>query len=127
MAGMKRRQEEDRGMRVNPEMFDVEDADDFTQVRRQYLTSREPRRGSLPGAWAHIEKSRKFTEQERSKSKPGRGFVRGFVAQGKTEALRSERLLEVGFSHSSEEAVKAKGRAVGAKGRTGQGTCWRER
>jgi len=127
MAGMKRRQEEDRGMRVNPEMFDIEDADDFTQVRRQYPASREPRRGSLPGAWAHIEKSRKFTEQERSKSKPGRGFVRGFGAQGKTEALRSEWHLEVGFSHSSEEEAKTIRRAVGAKGRTEQGTCWRER
>ena len=57
-------------MRVNPEMMNVEDADDFIQVRRQHLTSREPRRGSLPGARAHIEKSRKLTEQERSKSNP---------------------------------------------------------
>lgn len=113
-------------MRLNPEMFDVEDADDFTQVRRQHPTSREPRRWSLPGARAHIEKSRKLTEQERSKGKPGR-VVRGFVAQGKTEALQSEWPLEVGFSHSSEEAAKTGCRAVGAKGRTGQGTRGRER
>lgn len=113
-------------MRVNPEMIYVEGAEDFTQVCRQNPTSREPRRGSLPGAWAHIETSRRVTEQERSKSKPGR-VVRGFVAQGKTEALQSERHLEVGFSHSSEEAAKTSCRAVGAKGRTEQGTRWRER
>ena len=113
-------------MRVNPEMFHVEGADVFTQVRRQHPTSREPRRGSLPGAVAHIEKSRKFTEQERSKSKPGQ-VVRGFGAQGKTEALQSEWHLEVGFSHSSEEAAKTSCRAVGAKGRTEQGTGRRER
>jgi hypothetical protein len=41
--------------------------------------------------------------------------------------LRSERLLEVGFSHSSGEAAKANSRAVGAKGRTEQGTRWGER
>lgn len=113
-------------MRLNPEIIDVEDADDFTQVRRQHPSPREPKRWSLPGAWAHIEKSRKLTEQERSKSKPGQ-VVRGLVARGKTEALRSERLLEVGFSHSSEEAAKTRSRAVGAKGRTEQGTRWRER
>ena len=113
-------------MRLNPEIIDVEDAEDCTQVRRQHPMSREPRHGSLPGAWAHIEKSRKLTEQERSKSKPGR-IVWGFEAQGKTGALRSKRLLEVGFSHSSEEAAKTNSRAVGAKGRTEQGTRWRER
>ena len=126
MTGMKRRQEEERGMRINPEIIDVEGAEDCAQVCRQHPTSREPRRWSLPGARAHIEESRKLTEQERSKGKPGR-VVRGFGAQGKTEALQSEWHLEVGFSHSSEEAAKTSGRAVGAKGRTEQGTCWRER
>jgi hypothetical protein len=51
----------------------------------------------------------------------------GDKAQGKTEASRCERPLGVGFSHSSKEGAKPEGRAVGAKGRTEQGTRWRER
>ncbi len=113
-------------MRVNPEMIDVEDADDFTQVRRQYPASREPRRRSLPGAWAHIETSRRDTEQERPKCNRRKRYP-GTETQGQTEASRCEWHMGVGFSHSSEEEAKAKSRAVGAKGRTGQGTCWRER
>lgn len=123
---MKRRQEEERGMRVNPEMICVEGAEDFTQVCRQYPTLLEPRRGSLPGAWAHIETSRRVTEQERPNCNR-RECYPGTETQGKTEASRCERQLGVGFSHSSEEEAKAKSRAVGAKGRTEQGTCWRER
>ena len=113
-------------MRLNPEIIDVEGAEDFAQVCRQHPTSWEPRRGSLPGAWAHIETSRRVTEQERPKGNRS-GICPGDETQGMTEAPRCERLLGVGFSHSSEEAAKTNSRAVGAKGRTEQGTRWGER
>jgi len=123
---MKRRQEEERGMRINPEIFGIEGAEDFTQVCRQHPTFQQPRRRSHPGAWAHIETSRRVTEQERPKGNRS-GTCPGDETQGRTEASRCERLLGVGFSHSSEEAAKANSRAVGAKGRTEQGTGRRER
>lgn len=113
-------------MRINPEISGNEGAEDFTLVCRQHSTSREPRRGSLPGARAHIETSRRVTEQERPKSNRRKAGP-GDETQGETEASRCERLLGVGFSHSSEEAVKTSGRAVGAKGRTEQGTRRGER
>ena len=83
MAGAKRRQEGARGVRVNPEIYIVEGADDFIRVRRQHPMQKMPMQRSLPGAMAHIETLRKLTEQERptgnrSKSSAGVGI------QGKT-------------------------------------------
>ena len=113
-------------MRINPEISGTEGAEDFTLVRRQHPSLREPRRWSLPGAKAHIETSRKVTEQERSNG--NRSHVApGIERQGTTEASRCQGPLEVGFSHSSDEGAKANSRAGGAKGRTGQGTRGRER
>ena len=65
MAGAKRRQEEERGVRVNPEIYNVEDADVFTRVSRQYPMQKMPKHRNLPGSQAHIETSGKLTEQER--------------------------------------------------------------
>ena len=65
MAGAKRRQEEERGVRLNPEINNVEGADGFIRVRRRYPVQKMPKHGNLPGAWAHIETSGKLTEQER--------------------------------------------------------------
>ena len=90
-------------MRLNPENIDVEGAGDFTWVRRQYPSPTMPKRWSLPGAWAHVETSRKLTE-ERPKGKPGM-VLQGMGVQGKTGARLSQRPLGVGLSHSSEEAL----------------------
>ena len=65
MAGAKRKQEEERGVRVNPEIYTVEGADVFTRDSRQYPVQKMPTHENLPGSWAHIETSRKLTEQER--------------------------------------------------------------
>lgn len=113
-------------MRINPEISRIEGAEDSPRVCKQNPTSREPRRGSLPGAWAHIETSRRVREQERPKSNRWKTEP-GDETQGETEASRCKRPLGVGFSHSSEEEAKAESRAVGAKGRTEQGTRGRER
>ena len=65
MAGAKRRQERERGVRVNPEINIVEDANDFARVRRQHPVQKMPMNRSLPGSKAHIETLRKLMEQER--------------------------------------------------------------
>ena len=65
MSGAKRRQEEERGVRVNPEINITEGAEGFIRVRRQYPVQKIPKQGSLPGAQAHIETSGRLTEQER--------------------------------------------------------------
>ena len=52
-------------MRVNPEIYIVEGADDFIRVRRQHPVQKMPMHRSLPGAKAHIEYPWKLTEQER--------------------------------------------------------------
>jgi len=61
----KRREEGERGVRVNPENYIVEDVEGYAWTRRQHLTMKMPNRESLPGAWAHIETPRERTEQER--------------------------------------------------------------
>jgi len=50
MAGAKRRQEEERGVRVNPEIYNVEGADDFIRVRRQHPVQKMPMHWNLPGS-----------------------------------------------------------------------------
>jgi len=65
MSGVKRRQEEERGVRVNPEIYNAEGADGFIRVRRQYPVQEMPKHGDLPGAMAHLETSGRLTEQER--------------------------------------------------------------
>lgn len=112
-------------MRVNPEIVDVEGADDLARVRRLHRVVNCPSHGDLPGAWAHIETSREHTEQERPSTLPREGDE---PKRGKTEARTCKWVLGVGLPHSSDEAVEGvRPRVGGAKGGAGQGTCWRER
>lgn len=80
---------------------------------------------NLPGAWDHIETSRKHAEQERpsgNRKEPG-GNGQETIEDGSRQSL-----LGVGSAHSSDEAWKAPaGRHSGAKGLTGQGTRGGER
>ena len=115
-------------MRLNPEIFVVEGADGFTRTRRQHSRAKKPNARSLPGATAHVETPGKLTEQERPTG--NRAMVgAGARLRGKTEAIEYQRPVGVGPSHSSDEACEGSGsgRAGGAKGRAGQGTCRRER
>ena len=102
MAGAKRRQGRERGVRVNPEINIVEGADDFARVRRQHPVRKTPMHGDLPGAKAHIETLRKLTEQERPIVNR-RMVTAGVGTRGKTGAYRCQRTMGVGLSHSSEE------------------------
>jgi len=68
----KRREEGERGVRVNPENYIVEDVEGYAWTRRQYLTMKMPNRESLPGPWAHIETPGERTEQERPIGNRGR-------------------------------------------------------
>jgi RNA-directed DNA polymerase len=98
---MKRRQEGRRGVRVNPEIYFVEGAEDLAWIRRQNRPSEPPSRPDLPGARAHIENPRERTEQE----KPiGNRTDAGAGTRGKTGASGCERPVGFGLSHSSEEA-----------------------
>ena len=70
-------------MRVNPEIYFVEGAEDLAWIRRQNRPSEPPSRPDLPGARAHIENPRERTEQE----KPiGNRTDAGAGTRGKTGA-----------------------------------------
>jgi len=121
----KRREEGERGVRVNPETYIVGDVEGYTWTRRQHLPSKEPRWESLPGAWAHIETLGERMEQERpignrrvevdagDKGKPETTGVKG--------RWESDPLIVV------KKPVKGITRTGGAKGRAEQGTRWGER
>lgn len=98
---MKRRQEGRRGVRVNPEIYFVEGAEDLTWIRRQNRPSEPPSRPDLPGARAHIENPRERTEQEKA---IGNRTDAGAGTRGKTGASGCERPMGFGLSHSSKEA-----------------------
>ena len=83
MAGAKRRQEEERGVRLNPEIYIVEGADGFARVRRQHPLQKMPMHRSLPGSQAHVESSGKLMEQERPTGNRCE-VTAGFGRQGKT-------------------------------------------
>ena len=128
MSGTKRKQEGVRGVRVNPEIYIVEDADGFSWASMQHSVQKMPMYRNLPGSLAHIETSGKLMEQERPIG--NRLTVKADVGkQGKTGANRCQRPVGVGLSHSSEEACEGarSGRASGAKGRAEQGTRRSER
>lgn len=113
-------------MGINPETNMSEGADGFELTRRQHPAAVRPGHRGLPGALAHIEDPRDCTEQERSianRALAGAGSIR----QGTTGAGRRQRAVEVGPSHSSEEAREVGFclRAGGAKGRAEQGFRWR--
>jgi len=126
MAGLKRRQEEERGMRANPDNIIVEGADGSARTRRQYCCGTSLITAGLPGSWAQIETSRKDAEQERPK---GNHKEVGGVSREKMEGEVCKSQLGVGSAHSSDEAWKVAlgGRHGGAKGLTGQGTRGSER
>jgi hypothetical protein len=125
MAGAKRRQEEERGMRVSPENVNFEDADGFARTRRHHRGVKCLSPEDLPGTWAHIETSRKGAEQER----PGRPQKElGGMLREKIEGACCECRPGVGPLYSSEEAAEGRaGRRGGAKGAAEQGTRGRER
>ena len=126
MAGAKRRQEEERGVRLNPEINNVEGADGFIRVRRRYPVQKMPKHGNLPGAWAHIETPGEQTEQERpignrKKVEVGAGDEGKLESTGVKGRWESDPLIVV------MKPVKGITRTGGAKGRAEQGTRWRER
>lgn len=126
MAGSKRRQEEERGMRLNPDNIVVEGADGSARTRRQHCCDISLNTAGLPGSWADIETSRKQAEQERPN---GNHRDAGGSSREKIGGTVGKSSLGVGSAHSSDEAWKAaySGRHSGAKGLTGQGTRGRER
>ncbi len=126
MTGSKRRQEEERGMRANPDNIVVEGADGFARIRRQHCCVKSLSATGLPGSWARIETSRENAEQERPN---GNHMEVGGTNREKIGGKVCKSSLGVGSAHSSDEAWKAvlSGRHGGAKGLTGQGTRGRER
>ncbi len=126
MAGSKRRQEEERGMRVNPDNIIVEGADGFARIRRQHCCGIRLSTTGLPGSWAQIETSRKDAEQERPN---GNHKEVGGTSRETIEGEVCESQLGVGSVHSSDETWKTaiSGRHGGAKGLTVQGTRGSER
>ena len=125
MAGSKRRQEEERGMMVNPDKFIVEGAEGFARIRRQHDYVKCLSVIGLPGSWDHIETSGKHAEQERPN---WNRRVSGGTLQGTTEAAYCKNQLGVGSAYSSDEAWKVSlNRHGGAKELTGQGTRGGER
>ena len=126
MAGSKRRQEEERGMRVNPDNIIVEGADGFARTRRQHCCDISLSTAGLPGSWAQIETSGKQVEQERPN---GNHKEAGGSSREKIGGKICKGLLGVGSVHSSDEAWKTavSGRHDGAKGLTEQGTRGSER
>lgn len=126
MAGSKRRQEEERGMRVNPDNIVIEGADGFARIRRQHCCAISLITAGLPGSWAQIETSGKQVEQERPN---GNHKEAGGSSREKIGGKICKGLLGVGSAHSSDEAWKAalSSRHSGAKGLTEQGTRGRER
>ncbi len=126
MAGSKRKQEEERGMRSNPDNIVVEGADGSARTRRQHCCDISLSTVGLPGSWAQIETSRKHGEQERPNGNHRDG---GGSSREKIGGKVGKGPLGVGSAHSSDEAWKAanSGRHGGAKGLTEQGTRGRER
>lgn len=125
MAGLKRRQEEDRGMRINPENFNIEGAEGYARTRRQHRRVKGLSPEGLPGTWAHIETSGKHAEQERPDGYPK---DRGGVNRERIGGTHREGPWGVGSVHSSDEASEGcRGRRSGAKGLTEQGTRSGER
>ncbi len=126
MTGSKRRQEEERGMRANPDNIVVEGADGFARIRRQHCCVKSLSTAGLPGSWARIETSRKNAEQERPN---GNHMEVGGPSQEKIGGKVCKSRLGVGSAHSSDEAWKTAfcSRHSGAKGLTEQGTRGSER
>jgi hypothetical protein len=89
-------------MRLNPEIFIVEDADSFAWTGRQYQSHKCLMREGFPGAKAHVENPGRTTEQERPIN--NRVLVNTDAGkQGKTGVSRCQRFMGVGLSHSSAE------------------------
>jgi len=126
MAGSKRRQAEERGMRVNPDNINVEGADGFARIRRQHCCDISLITAGFPGSWAQTETSGKHAEQERPK---GNHKEVGGLSREKIGGAVCKSQLGVGSAHSSDETWKTvlSGRHGGAKGLTEQGTRGSER
>jgi len=113
-------------MRIHPEIYIVEGAEGFAWTRRPHRMVESRHHEILPGALAHVETSRKGTEQER----PDRNLLRkGGERRGRTAAYHYQSQSGVGLAHSSDEAcgVRVSVRMCGAKGQAGQGSRRRDR
>jgi hypothetical protein len=122
----KRREEGERGVRINPENYIVEDVEGYTWTRRQHLTMKMPNRESLPGAWAHIETPGERTEQERPIGNRGK-VEAGAGDKGRPESTGVKGRWESDPLIVVRKPVKGTVRTGGAKGRAEQGAWRRER
>ena len=123
--GTKRREEGERGVRVNPENYIVEDVEGYAWTRRQHLPSKVPRWESLPGAKAHIETPGERMEQERPIGNREVGADAG--DKGRPESTGVKGRWESDLLIVVRKPVKGETRMGGAKGRAEQGTRGRER
>ena len=124
--GAKRREEGERGVRVNPENYNVEDVESYVWTRRQHLPLETPRWESLPGAWACIETLGERMEQERPIGNRRKVAVDA-GDEGKPESAGVKGRWESDPLIVVRKPVKEIIRMGGAKGRAEQGTWWRER
>ena len=126
MTGSKRRQEEERGMRVTPIILSLKVPMVSPEPAGSTAVSYALTQQGLPGSWARIETSRKNAEQERPN---GNHMEVGGPSREKIGGRVCKSSLGVGSAHSSDEAWKTaiSSRHSGAKGLTGQGTRGSER
>ena len=125
MTGVKRRQEEERGMMITPKNSTLKVPMVSPEPTGSIIQSNSLNWMDLPGSRVHIETSGKHAEQERPNCNQ---MEVGGMLQGRTEAAYCECQLGVGSAHSSDEAWKgSNNRHGGAKGLTEQGTRGRER
>jgi len=125
-SGAKRRQEEERGMRISPEKFIIEGADGFARIRGPHCHVKRLSMASLPGTQAQIETSGKHAEQERPMVNHRQV---GREPRETIEEAPGKGIMGVGPAHGSEEMpeVRPGGRRRGAKGGAEQGTWSKDR
>lgn len=125
-VGLKRRQEEERGMGNTPTISSSQVLMVSPEPVSRTTSPNRLNGVDLPGSWAHIETSRKAVEQERPVGPPKEG---GTPVQERIKARVCERVTGVGPTHSSAEAVEVgeSRRGGGAKGWARQGTRGKDR
>ena len=125
MVGVKRRQEEERGMMKTPKISTLKVPMVSPESAGRTVWSNSLSQPGLPGSWDRIETSRKLVEQERPN---GNRKEPGSLGRETIEGRYRQSPLGVGSARSSDETWKAPwGRHSGAKGLTGQGTRGSER
>ena len=118
--GSKRRQEEDRGMRVSPDNFIVAGADGFARTRRPHDGVKQPYRRRPAGVKGSHRDFKETHGTGESRGEPRGG---GRRVRERIEARVRQSATAVGPTHSSDEAVEVGARRHGgAKGLARQGT-----